>query len=63
MATPTELERSIQIYNDINSNKELVAASLIKNLYTGKIGNKYTLFQAFEYHNKQLKVQIGEILT
>ena len=48
------------IYNELNQNDALITASAIKERYSGNITNQRSLVEAFDYHNEQMKAQIGK---
>ncbi|NQU33139.1 MAG: site-specific integrase [Bacteroidetes bacterium] len=43
----------------INSLDQEVSAETLKNKLTGKCENKHTLLDAFNYHNEQFKLKVG----
>ena len=48
------------IYNQFTQDDKLVTASSIKACYVGNRTNQHSLFEAFEYHNEQMRAQLGE---
>ena len=46
-------------YNRLLAKGELITAEMIKNSYQGVEEDRKTLFEAFEYHNNQMKDLIG----
>jgi hypothetical protein len=54
--TKTKLTK---IFNRLEEQGEGISAEQIKNLYLGKAGKQRTLLEIFDYHNAQMKAQIG----
>jgi site-specific recombinase XerD len=48
------------IYNELEKKGELITASVLKEIFLGKVTNRRTLVQAFQYHNRQMEAQIGK---
>ena len=48
------------IYNKLDQNRELISAAAIKEHYAGNVTTERSLVETFNYHNEQMKAQIGE---
>jgi len=48
------------LYNELENNKELITASALKERYFGKKPLERSLIETFNYHNEQMKSQIGD---
>lgn len=56
----TELKNRIhRIHNNIEESGQYISADLIKNVLLGKTGTRKSLVEVFNYHNAQMKAQIG----
>ncbi len=49
-----------KIFNRLEEQGESITGERIKNLYLGKDGKQRTLLEVFEYHNSQMKAQVGK---
>ncbi len=47
------------IYNQLQQENRLITATAIKDHFTGNMSNQHSLLEAFQYHNEQMKAQIG----
>lgn len=49
-----------KIFNRLEEQEELITAERIKNIFVGKAGKQRTLLEVFDYHNNQMKAQVGK---
>ena len=52
--------RIIKIHDKLEEADQYISAEIIKDTFLGKTSGQYSLLELFEYHNDQMKAQIGK---